>query len=61
LEVFVGGARAAVTYAGLAPNAVGVYQINVVVPAVTAGGNLPLAFTLGGVSGTQKLSVAVGR
>lgn len=61
LEVYVGGARAAVTYAGLAPDAVGVYQINVVVPAIAAGGNLPLAFTLGGVSGTQKLSVAVER
>jgi uncharacterized protein (TIGR03437 family) len=61
LEVFVGGTRAAVTYAGLAPNAVGVYQINVVVPAVAAGGNLPLAFTLGGIGGTQKLSVAVER
>jgi trimeric autotransporter adhesin len=61
LEVFVGGARAAVTYAGLAPSAVGVYQINLVVPAVAAGGNLPLTFTLGGIAGTQKLSVAVGQ
>ncbi len=61
LEVFIGGARAAVTYAGLAPTAVGVYQINIVVPAVAAGGNLPLSFTLGGIGGTQKLSVAVER
>lgn len=59
LEVYVGGTRAAVTYSGLAPNAVGVYQINVVVPTVAAGGNLPLTFTLGGIGGTQKLSVAV--
>ncbi len=61
LEVSVGGARAAVAYAGLAPNAVGVYQINVVVPAVAESGNLPLTFTLGGISGTQKLYVAVER
>jgi len=61
LEVYVGGARAAVTYSGLAPDSVGVYQINVVVPAVASGGNLPLTFTLGGVGGTQKLYVAVDR
>lgn len=61
LEVYVGGARAAITYAGLAPSSVGVYQINVVVPAVPAGGSLPLTFTLGGVNGSQKLYVAVDR
>jgi uncharacterized protein (TIGR03437 family) len=61
LEVYVGGARAAITYAGLAPSSVGVYQINVVVPALVSGGSLPLTFTLGGVNGTQKLYVAVDR
>ncbi|MEN6604459.1 MAG: IPT/TIG domain-containing protein [Bryobacteraceae bacterium] len=61
LEVYVGGARAAVTYAGLAPNAVGVYQINLVVPTVAESGNQALTFTLGGISGSQKLYVAVDR
>jgi len=59
LEVYIGGVRAPVRYSGLAPGAVGVYQINVTVPPEVQAGNLPLTFTLGGASGTQKLYVAV--
>jgi len=58
-NVSFGQRQASVTYAGLAPNAVGLYQFNVVVPSVPAGDAVPLTFTLGGVSGTQTLFIAV--
>jgi uncharacterized protein (TIGR03437 family) len=56
----VGGVRATVSYAGLSPSAVGLYQVNFVVPAVPPGDAVPLTFTLGGVAGAQTLFVAVG-
>jgi uncharacterized protein (TIGR03437 family) len=57
--VSIGGKPATVAYSGLAPNYVGLYQFNVVVPNVAAG-NAPLTFTLGGVPSTQPLSIAIG-
>lgn len=60
LVVSIGGARATVSYAGLAPGAVGLYQANIVVPSVAAGDAVPLTFTLGGTAGTQSLFIAVG-
>jgi len=60
LVVSMGGVRATTTYAGLAPGAVGLFQLNVVVPTVAAGDAVPLSFTLGGVAGAQTLFVAVG-
>lgn len=46
-------------YAGLAPGAIGLYQFNVVVPSVPASDTTPLTFTLGTVSSTQTLFIAV--
>jgi len=45
LQVSIAGTQAQVTYDGLAPGAVGLYQINLTVNN---------AFTLGGVPGTQR-------
>jgi uncharacterized protein (TIGR03437 family) len=59
LQVFFGQTPATLTYQGLGPNAVGLYQFNVVVPNVVASDAMPLIFKLGGVSGTQTLFVAV--
>ena len=59
LQVFFGQTPATLTYLGLAPSAVGLYQFNVVVPNVTASDAMPLIFKLGGVSGTQTLFIAV--
>jgi uncharacterized protein (TIGR03437 family) len=59
-HVLFGGAEATVQYDGLAPNAVGLYQFNVVVPNVAASNAVPLTFTLAGVAGTQTLYIAVG-
>ena len=58
-QLFVGGVQANVTYAGFAPGYVGLYQINVVVPAVGANDAVPVTFTLAGAAGPQNLFIAV--
>jgi uncharacterized protein (TIGR03437 family) len=58
--VSFGTAPATPAYDGLAPNYVGLYQFNLVVPAVAASDTTPFTFSVGGVSGTQTLSIAVG-
>jgi len=50
--------EATVTYAGLAPGLVGLYQFNVVVPKLTTTGPVRLSFTLEGVAGTQVLYIS---
>jgi len=59
LAVYFNGIQAQVTYAGLAPDTVGLYQINVVVPNIPASDLVKLTFTLNGVSGTQTLYTVV--
>jgi uncharacterized protein (TIGR03437 family) len=59
LQLEIGGIPATASYDGLAPSYTGLYQFNVTVPAAPSG-NQPLTFTLGGVSGTQTLNIAVG-
>lgn len=56
---FGGTPSPSVSYAGLAPNFVGLYQFNVVVPQIAAGNAVPVTFTQGGVAGTQKLYLAI--
>jgi uncharacterized protein (TIGR03437 family) len=58
-QVFFGGMRAAVSYAGLAPGTVGLYQFNVVVPDTAAGDAVPLTFAVNGSAGQQLLYTAV--
>lgn len=58
-HLFIGGTEAIVNYAGLAPNTIGLYQFNVVMPNIPANNAAPLTITLNGVPGTQKLYVAV--
>jgi len=59
LEISFGQTSAQLPYFGLAPNLVGVYQFNVMVPAVADSDLVPLTFNLGGVPGTQTLLTAV--
>jgi uncharacterized protein (TIGR03437 family) len=54
-----GDAPATVSYAGLAPGAVGLYQFNVVVPNVAAG-DVRLSISVDGVAVAQELSTVVG-
>jgi uncharacterized protein (TIGR03437 family) len=60
LTISIGGMPATISYQGLAPNYVGLYQFNVIVPNIAASDSASLTFTLGGVKGTQKLFLAVG-
>lgn len=50
-----------VSYAGLAVGYMGLYQFNVVVPAVPDSDLVPITFDLGDVPGTQTLYTAVNR
>ncbi len=59
LQIMFGNTPAQTPYFGLAPNFVGLYQFNVVVPAVSNNDLVPLTFNLGGVPGTQTLYIAV--
>jgi uncharacterized protein (TIGR03437 family) len=59
VEFLIGGARAMVTYQGLVPGTVGLYQFNVVVPAAIAGDAVPITFSQGGAAGSQPLYTAV--
>jgi len=58
-QMAIGGVPVTPQYAGLAPNFVGLYQFNIVVPNVPTG-TAPLTFTLGGTPGTQTLNLAIG-
>jgi len=57
-QVFFGQTQATVRYAGLASDYVGLYQINVVVPNISASDAVPLTFTLNGTGGAQTLFTA---
>ena len=59
LHILFGQTEATLEYNGLAPNAVGLYQFNVVVPNDAASDTVPVTFTLGGVGSTQTLYIAV--
>jgi uncharacterized protein (TIGR03437 family) len=59
LQILFGETPAKLSYFGLAPGEVGLYQFDVVVPSVADSNLVPLTFTLNGVSGTQTLFTAV--
>ena len=58
-QVYFGGMPATVSYAGLAPGMIGLYQFNVVVPNTTPGDAVPLTFSVGPTAGEQVLYTAV--
>ena len=58
--VLIGGVPATVAFAGLSPQFPGVNQINVVVPqGVVPGDALPLQIQVGGITTTDKVTMAV--
>ena len=59
LQILFGQTPAQISYAGLSPGFVGLYQFNLVVPPVPDNDLTPLTFNLGGVAGTQTLYIAV--
>jgi uncharacterized protein (TIGR03437 family) len=58
-QVSIGGVQAQLSYYGLTQSLVGLYQFNVVVPAIADNAAAPLTFTLNGVAGTQTLYIPV--
>jgi adhesin/invasin len=44
----IGGQDAGVSFAGLAPGFVGLWQFNIVVPSVSSTGDVPLAIAVDG-------------
>jgi len=48
--VTIGGVNAPVSFSGLAPNLVGLYQVNITVPPNAPSGMQPVVLTIGGVS-----------
>jgi len=59
--VLIGGAAVPVTFSGLSPQFVGVYQINVVMPATASPADAaPLQIEAGGSTSTVQTTIAVG-
>ncbi len=59
-KVLVGGVSAKVEFSGLAPQFVGVYQLNFEMPAGVAPGNaVPIQIQIGGVSSSDGVTIAV--
>jgi uncharacterized protein (TIGR03437 family) len=58
-QVTIGGVAATAIFTGLAPGYVGLYQVNVLVPAAVAAGNaVPVVVSIGGVS-SNTVTIAV--
>jgi uncharacterized protein (TIGR03437 family) len=55
----IGGVPATLTYFGLAPSYVGLYQFNVVIPNMDSNGAAQVTFSLNGTLGSQTLYLAV--
>jgi len=59
VQVTIGGQPATVSFAGLAPGWVGLYQVNVQVPSgVTPGSAVPVVITQNGIS-SNTVTIAV--
>ena len=59
VKITFAGVSANVTYAGLAPGYVGLYQFNVTVPTIAASDTVPIAITLNGASLPQNLVISI--
>ena len=60
--VLVGGMSAPVLFSGLSPQFVGVNQLNITVPTASAGGDtVPLQIQAGGITTTDRTTIAVAR
>ena len=59
--ITIGGTPAQVTFAGLSPQFVGVYQINVTMPSTASpANNAPIVIQTGGVTAPVETSLAIG-
>jgi uncharacterized protein (TIGR03437 family) len=61
-QVLVGGVAAQVVFAGMTPQFVGVYQLNIVIAAGTPTGNaIPLQISMNGVTSRNDVTIAVSQ
>ena len=59
-QVLVGGVQAQVVFSGLSPQFVGVYQLNVILaPGTPTGNTVPLQISMGGITTTDTIKIAV--
>jgi uncharacterized protein (TIGR03437 family) len=59
-QVLVGNVAAQVVFAGMTPQFVGVYQINIVIqPGTPTGDKVPLQISMGGITTTDQVTIAV--
>ena len=59
VQVLFGTTPVTPTYAGLSPGSFGLYQLNVVVPAISSSDQVPITITLNGQAGQQTIYTAV--
>jgi uncharacterized protein (TIGR03437 family) len=59
VTIFFGTTQATVSYAGLSPGYIGLYQFNITVPSTLANGDYPITVNVGGTPLTQKMSLTV--
>ena len=57
--VLIGGVEAQVPFSGLAPEFVGVNQLNVVVPSGVMPGVVPIQLRMGGITTTDQVTIAI--
>lgn len=58
--VLVGGVKAQVVFAGMTPQFVGVYQINIIIqPGTPTGNTVPLQIQMNGLTTTDQVTIAV--
>lgn len=60
-QILIGGVSAPVQFSGLSPQFVGVNQINVTVPNVAPGNNVPFQIILGGTTTSDSITMAVSQ
>jgi len=57
--VSIGGVQAQVEFSGLSPHFPGVYQLDVVIPAIAPGDRAPIQIRLGDMTLTDRVTIAV--
>jgi uncharacterized protein (TIGR03437 family) len=60
VQISFGSTQAQVAYQGLTPTLVGLYQFNVVVPNIAPSDSVPITFSVGSVTSTQRWSSRSG-
>jgi uncharacterized protein (TIGR03437 family) len=59
-QVMVGNVPAQVVFAGMTPQFVGVYQVNIIIqPGTPTGDKIPIQISMGGITTTNQVTIAV--